>query len=111
MTSTTNAATTATGETDMGFFPYGTARDRVLLERGHRVWLENGTFACEAAPGLRCIPEEDWRAAEAALAAEEKARRPIEYRASALASAGGWPVYPEPGQTRIGARPVWPSKR
>ena len=75
MTSTNAATTNATGEIDMGFFPYGTARERVLLERGHRVWLEHGCFACEAAPGLRCIPEEDWLAAEAALAAENTMRR------------------------------------
>lgn len=80
MTSTTNVATTATGEIDMGFFPYGTARERVLLERGHRGWLEHGCFACEAAPGLRCIPEEDWLAAEAALHEENALRWAVERR-------------------------------
>lgn len=70
----TNFATTSTGEIDMGFFPYGTARDRVFLERGHRVWLEHGAFACQAGPGLPCIPESDWEAATAALTAENAAR-------------------------------------
>ena len=96
MTTETNFATPSTGQNDMGFFPYGTARDRVLLERGHRVWLEGGTFACQAGRGLPYIPETDWAAADEALAAENTLirKRELEAYLKGEGATGTWPVYP-----------------